>query len=92
MTTTILENCIEVAKATENTYMVNQLTKVLDELNNSIVEKSSDLAHKDLLLMVSDEMELYTTDDNGDLRYKDKYQDIFNNLYDEYFNLLSDEE
>ena len=58
----------------------------------NIVEKSSELAHKDLLLMVSDEMELYTTDDNGDLRYKEKYQDTFNNLYDEYFNLLNDEE
>ena len=35
MTTTILKNCIEVAKATENTYMVNQLTKVLEELNST---------------------------------------------------------
>ena len=57
----------------------------------NIVEKSSELAHKDLLLMVSDEMDLYTTDDNGDLRYKEKYQDLFNNLYDEYYNFLSDE-
>ena len=57
----------------------------------NIVEKSSELAHKDLLLTVSDEMDLYTTDDNGDLRYKEKYQDLFNNLYDEYYNFLSDE-
>ena len=57
----------------------------------NIVEKSSELAHKDLLLMVSDEIELYTTDDNGDLRYKEKYQELFNNLYDEYYNFLSDE-
>ena len=57
----------------------------------NIVEKSSELAHKDLLLTVSNEIELYTTDDNGDLRYKEKYQDLFNNLYDEYYNFLSDE-
>ena len=57
----------------------------------NIVEKSSELAHKDLLLTVSDEIELYTTDDNGDLRYKEKYQELFNNLYDEYYNFLSDE-
>ena len=57
----------------------------------NIVEKSSELAHKDLLLTVSDEIELYTTDDNGDLRYKEKYQDLFNNLYDEYYDFLSDE-
>ena len=54
------------------------------------VEKSSELAHKDLLLMVNnDEWLLYTTDDNGDLRYKEKYQDIFNDLYDEYYDFLS---
>jgi hypothetical protein len=54
------------------------------------VEKSSELAHKDLLLMVNnDEWLLYTTDDNGDLRYKEKYQDIFNDLYDEYYEFLS---
>ena len=58
-----------------------------------IIEKSSELAHKDLLLMVdNDEWLLYTTDDNGDLRYKEKYQDLFNNLYDEYINFLSDEQ
>ena len=55
-----------------------------------IIEKSSELAHKDLLLMVNnDEWLLYTTDDNGDLRYKEKYQDIFNDLYDEYYEFLS---
>jgi len=58
-----------------------------------ILEKASDMAHIDLLLMVdNDEWKLYTTDDNGDLRYQEKYQDIFNNLYDEYYNFLSDEQ
>ncbi len=57
------------------------------------IEKSCELAHKDLLLMVdNDEWLLYTTDDNGDMRYKEKYQDIFNNLYDEYYDFLSDEQ
>jgi hypothetical protein len=55
------------------------------------VEKASELAHKDLRQMVENELELYTTDDNGDLKYRDKYQEIFNNLYDEYFKLLTDE-
>jgi hypothetical protein len=58
-----------------------------------IIEKSCELAHRDLLLMVdNDEWLLYTTDDNGDMRYKEKYQDIFNNLYDEYYDFLSDEQ
>ncbi len=57
------------------------------------IEKASELAHKDLLLMVdNDEWLLYTTDHNGDLRYQEKYQDIFNNLYDEYYKFLSDEQ
>jgi hypothetical protein len=57
------------------------------------IEKASDMAHRDLLLMVdNDEWKLYTTDDNGDLRYQEKYQDIFNDLYEEYFNFLSDEQ
>jgi hypothetical protein len=37
----------------------------------------------------NDEWLLYTTDDNGDIRYKEKYQDIFNDLYDEYYEFLS---
>lgn len=58
----------------------------------NLIEKASDMAEKDLLLLVENEWELYTTDDNGDLRYKEKYQDIFNNLYDEYYNFLDDEQ
>jgi len=59
----------------------------------NILEKASELAHRDLLIMVdNDEWKLYTTDDNGDLRYKEKYQDIFNELYDEYYNFLNGEQ
>ena len=58
----------------------------------NLIEKASDMAHKDLCLMVdNEEWLLYTTDDNGDLRYKEKYQDIFNNLYDEYYKFLNDD-
>ena len=45
MTTTILKNCIEVAKATENKYMENQLTKVLDELNNNAKQVLKDAGY-----------------------------------------------
>jgi hypothetical protein len=57
----------------------------------NVVEKASELAHRDLNRMVENELDLYTTDDNGDLRYKEKYQDIFNELYDEYYSFLTDE-
>lgn len=56
----------------------------------NLIEKASDMAEKDLLLLVENEWELYTTDDNGDMRYTEHYQDIFNQLYDEYYNFLSD--
>lgn len=62
------------------------------EITINVIEKSCELAHRDLRLMVDNELHLYTTDHNGDMRYSDKYQDIFNNLYDEYFNFLSDEQ
>lgn len=54
----------------------------------NIVEVASELAHRDLIHMVENELDLYTTDDNGDLRYKEKHQDIFNELYDEYYNII----
>ena len=54
----------------------------------NIVEVASELAHRDLNQMVENELDLYTTDDNGDLRYKENYQDIFNELYDEYYNII----
>ena len=57
----------------------------------NIVEVASELAHRDLNQMVENELDLYTTDDNGDLRYKENYQDIFNELYDEYYSIISGE-
>jgi len=57
----------------------------------NIVEVASELAHRDLNRMVENELDLYTTEDNGDLRYKEKYQDIFNELYDEYYSIISNE-
>lgn len=57
-----------------------------------ILEIASERAHRDLVSMVENEMDLYTTDHNGDLRYKENYQDIFNNLYDEYYNIIENEQ
>jgi len=56
------------------------------------IEKALELAHKDLCLMVDNELDLYTTDDDGDLRYKDYYRHIFNDLYNEYYKFLNDEQ
>ena len=56
-----------------------------------IVEVASELAQRDLNQMVENEMDLYITDHNGDLRYKENYQDIFNKLYNEYYSIISGE-
>ena len=72
MTTTILKNCIEVAKATENTYMVNQLTKALDELNNNAKQVLKDAGYYiDNLWHVNDVLNYHYCTDN-------KAQEILN--------------
>ena len=72
MTTTILKNCIEVAKATENKYMENQLTKVLDELNNNAKQVLKDAGYYvDNLWHVNDVLNYYECTDN-------KAQEILN--------------
>lgn len=65
----------------------------------NVVETASELAYEALLKYVS---RVVLTDDrkilsetvleekeNGDLGYKEPYQEIFNNFYDEYFELLT---
>lgn len=72
MTTTILKNCIEVAKATENKYMENQLTKVLDELNNNTKQVLKDAGYyTDNLWHVNDVLNYHYCTDN-------KAQEILN--------------
>jgi len=65
----------------------------------NVVETASELAYEALLKYVS---RVVLTDDrkilsetvleekeNGDLGYKEPYQEIFNNFYDEYFEFLT---
>ena len=74
MTTTILKNCIEVAKATENKYMENQLTKVLDELNNNAKQVLKDAGYYvDNLWHVNDVLNYHDCTD-------DEAQEILDNV------------
>ena len=58
----------------------------------NIVEVASDLAALDLENHYRDECsidgELYVEDKNGDTRWNNKAQDVFNMLYDSYYDLL----
>ena len=56
----------------------------------NIIEAASELAHRDLVIGVLRESDLWE-DPNGDvLTYKEDVQDEFNDLYDEYFSILFD--
>jgi hypothetical protein len=54
----------------------------------NIVEAASELAHKYLVEGVTFESDLFEDPDAQLLTYKEDVQDEFNNLYDEYFELL----
>lgn len=54
----------------------------------NIVEAASELAHRDLVINVMYESDLFEDPDAQILTYKEDVQDEFNNLYDEYFELL----
>jgi hypothetical protein len=58
------------------------------ELRINIVELASELAHKDLTKMVYNESELFEDPEAGITNYTDYYQDIFNELYDEYYTII----
>ena len=54
----------------------------------NIVEAASELAHRDLVINVMYESDLFEDPNSDVLSYKEDVQDEFNNLYDEYFELL----
>ncbi len=59
----------------------------------NVVQAASELAHKALIekcekdLGINEE-DLTIEDDSGELYYKEDIQDIFNELYDEYYNII----
>ncbi len=59
----------------------------------NVVQAASEIAHKILVekcekdLGINEE-DIYIEDDSGVLYYKEDIQDIFNNLYDEYYDIL----
>jgi hypothetical protein len=52
------------------------------------VELASELAHIEVIRYHSSGRELYVVDDNGNERYADDIQDLFNDLYDMYYELI----
>jgi hypothetical protein len=56
----------------------------------NIIEVASELAEMELLENWQDSLLIYQEAENGDTYYTDEAQDIFNDLYDKYFNFLYD--
>lgn len=54
----------------------------------NILELASELAHKELIGLVSNESELFEEPEAGVTNYTDYYQDIFNDLYDKYYSII----
>jgi hypothetical protein len=55
------------------------------------IERASDIADEKVrLIMRSSKEPMYIEDENGDIRYSDAAQDIFNQAYDEACSTLED--
>jgi hypothetical protein len=64
--------------------------KTMDSIEDRI-ERASDIADEKVrLIMRSLKEPMYIEDENGDIRYSDAAQDIFNQAYDEACSTLED--
>ena len=54
----------------------------------NIIEVASELAQNELLENWGDSLNIYNETDETETTYTDEAQDIFNDLYDKYFNFL----
>jgi hypothetical protein len=54
----------------------------------NIIEVASELAEKEMIKYFSDDLELYSDEDEYCIVYTDEAQELFDQLYDKYFDLL----
>lgn len=54
----------------------------------NIVELASELANAELETSWIDSINIWIENGNGDLTYSKEAQDVFNDLYDKYYNLI----
>lgn len=60
----------------------------VESITINILELASELASQELEYKYTDQIVIWQTDDNGDERYTDEAQTIFNNLYEKYCELI----
>jgi hypothetical protein len=54
----------------------------------NVIEVASELAEKEMIKYFSDDLELYSDEDEYCIVYTDEAQELFDQLYDKYFDLL----
>ena len=64
--------------------------KTMDSIEDKM-EMAADIADENVRIIMRDSQEpVYIEDENGDIRYTDAAQDIFNQAYDEACSTLED--
>jgi len=59
-----------------------------DNVKVNILELASELAHKELVSNWSESIQIFVDENADELTYTEEAQDIFNELYDEYYTLI----
>ena len=65
---------------------INALELASELANSKLVDYSNSLSEEGLEMVFPNGIQ--KTDENGDVYYTDEAQDIFNEFYDEYLNLI----
>ena len=60
----------------------------MSNITINIVELASELADLELENNWMDSIKVWVEEENGDLRYTEEVQDIFNDLYDKYYSMI----
>jgi hypothetical protein len=60
----------------------------MSNITINIVELASELADLELENNWMDSIKVWVEEENGDLRYTEEAQDIFNDLYDKYYSMI----
>jgi len=60
----------------------------MSNITINILELASELADLELENNWMDSIKVWVEEENGDLRYTEEAQDIFNDLYDKYYSMI----
>ena len=73
--------------------LLNGITKTNNKMENVLINKlelASELAHRKLVENWYESIQIYEDEYAGITNYTDEAQDIFNELYDEYLQLIEE--